>query len=356
MGINQIPEKCLEPYAGTENRLLRLIHKTVSGDGIMKRVQLLILVLLINVFLFGCSSKVGGGPQPTGGETGVTEQTQQATTEETQQTRKSDEDAVTELVKAFGSKLQEVSLLAPEDILKKSMKENYGDYVTETLLAQWISNPQKAPGRLTSSPWPDRIEILSANKLAEDEYEVKGEIIEITSVEKENGGIAAKRPVILKVIKSGDRWLIGEVTLGAYEEAGAMVYENTGYGFTFSLPQSWKGYTIVEGKWEGYSLEGSQEGKITETGPVISIRHPLWTEKKPRQDIPIMVFTLDQWNLVNQEKLSVSAAPIGPSELGRNGRYVFALPARYNYAFPEGFEEVEEILKNNPLHPLQEQQ
>jgi hypothetical protein len=29
---------------------------------------------------------------------------------------------------------------------------------------------------------------------------------------------------------------------------------------------------------------------------------------------------------------------------------VFALPARYNYAFPTRYEEVEKILSSNPLH------
>lgn len=41
----------------------------------------------------------------------------------------------------------------------------------------------------------------------------------------------------------------------------------------------------------------------------------------------------------------------GPSKLGSNSVYVFALPPRYNYAFQTGFEEVEEILKGNPLWP-----
>jgi hypothetical protein len=61
-----------------------------------------------------------------------------------------------------------------------------------------------------------------------------------------------------------------------------------------------------------------------------------------------MIFTLQQW----KEDLVVSAAPIGPSELGRNSRYVFALPARYNYAYPDGYKEVEEIIEKKPLHPF----
>ena len=57
-----------------------------------------------------------------------------------------------------------------------------------------------------------------------------------------------------------------------------------------------------------------------------------------------MVFTPEQWNLIQKEELAVSAAPIGPSELGQNAKYIFALPARYNYAFPVGFEEVQTII------------
>jgi hypothetical protein len=60
-----------------------------------------------------------------------------------------------------------------------------------------------------------------------------------------------------------------------------------------------------------------------------------------------MVFTLEDWNLIVSEKLSVGAAPIPPRELGRNSKHVFAIPARYNYAYPVGFEEVDEIINNS---------
>jgi len=129
-----------------------------------------------------------------------------------------------------------------------------------------------------------------------------------------------------------------------------VVYNNSQYGFSFSLPASWKGYSIVTDKWDG---RDTKSGKVTETGPLYSIRHPQWTSAKPRQDIPIMVFTIAQWKLVLQETLAVSAAPIGPSELGRNSNYVFALPARYNFAYPLGYKEVDQILGGKPLHPMQ---
>jgi hypothetical protein len=107
----------------------------------------------------------------------------------------------------------------------------------------------------------------------------------------------------------------------------------------------------VEGENSLQARSGDNAGNVVETGNVILIRHPEWTEINPRQDIPIMVFTIDQWNKVEKEDIALGAAPIGPSKLGCNSKYIFALPARYNFAFPTGFEEVEKIMNNNPLTP-----
>src|SRR5580693_2720160 len=68
-------------------------------------------------------------------------------------------------------------------------------------------------------------------------------------------------------------------------------YRNTRYGFTFSLPPEWKGYTIVTEQWEA---SDAQKGTV-ERGPIVCIRHRDWSKETPRQDIPIMVFTLAQW-------------------------------------------------------------
>ena len=126
-------------------------------------------------------------------------------------------------------------------------------------------------------------------------------------------------------------------------------YRNVVYGFSVSLPASWAGYTVSIDKWSGYAT-GDELGEIPfESGPVVSIHNPKWTAEKLYQDIPIMVFTLEQWSSLGQEKFHIGAAPIGPSELGHNEKYVFALPARYNYSFPPGYEEVEEILEARPL-------
>lgn len=133
------------------------------------------------------------------------------------------------------------------------------------------------------------------------------------------------------------------------ETATWETYRNEEYGFTFSLPESWKGYSVIQENWQGY--KNTEQGDIVvEKGLKILIRNPQWTAGNPRQDIPIMVFTINQWNSLTQDKFHIGAAPINPSELGRNAQYVFALPARYNYAFPTGWEEVEKILGSHPLN------
>ena len=273
--------------------------------------------------------------------------------ETTQQTEKADQQAISNLVENFGKKLQTVPLLASQEVAAQSMKDNYGSFVSPTLLAKWQQDPTNAPGRMVSSPWPERIEILSMEKISADDYQVKGNIIEITSEEKANGGAAATRPIALEVKRSEKQWLIEAAVLGDYPQVSdAIVYKNADFGFSFDLPKSWQGYTIVTGKWEGRALGGTDEGKIIETGPIISIRHPLWTVEIPRQDIPIMIYTLSQWTALVKEEFSVGAAPIPPSEIGRNAKFVFALPARYNFAFPAGFEEVETIMQSKPLQPI----
>ena len=299
----------------------------------MKKILQCILIILAAISLFGCTNdgtKIKESPQ---------------------ETEEGNKKAVVSLVKDFGQKLQMISLQAPKDIISESMEKLYGDLVSPELLAKWQNDPQNAPGRVVSSPWPDRIEISAVEKLLENSYEVKGEIIEITSEEKAKGGFAGKRPVTMMVKRFENRWLIDEVALGAYEEISSVVYKNTQYGFNFSLPKSWEGYTIETDQWKGLAIGDSQGEKVIETGPIIGIRHPEWTAKNPRQDIPIMIFTLAQWDSLQQEKFHIGAAPMGPKELGRNPRYVFALPARYNYAFLTGYEEVETILRGKPLQP-----
>jgi hypothetical protein len=158
--------------------------------------------------------------------------------------------------------------------------------------------------------------------------------------------------MVLTIIVSGANKAMLVKQSGSYSSSTTyntnVIYKNKQYRFLFSLPESWKGYSIVTDNWQGY-VQGDQGIKTITTGPIISIRHPQWTFKNPRQDIPIMIFTLGQWNSLQKGEFFVSAAPVNPTEINRNSKYVFALPPRYNYSFLPGYGEVEKILDGNPL-------
>lgn len=134
---------------------------------------------------------------------------------------------VIKLVQNFGEQLKMVSLLAPNDIIKENMEKYYGEFVTPMLIENWLNDPENAPGRFVSSPWPERIDILSVEKTFEDEYKITGNIIEITSVELTEGGIAAKRPITLNVKKFDGKWLIDSAEIGDYnnEVLGTVLFD-----------------------------------------------------------------------------------------------------------------------------------
>ncbi len=120
-------------------------------------------------------------------------------------------------------------------------------------------------------------------------------------------------------------------------------YRNTKYGFTFSLPTTWKGYSVVEGIWNDATNAGFQ-------GPQITLVNPRTTPAKQYQDIYILVFTHAQWDSLQAGDFAVSAASVGPGELGRNRKYVFAEPPRMIDSDSLGREEVVQIMHGHPLH------
>lgn len=285
---------------------------------------------------------------------GCTNSANITTPPETGNDDESNETAVLELVTEFGKRLRMVSLLAPEDVLRDSLEENYGDMVSPDLIEKWTQEPTAAPGRLVSSPWPERIDITSIEKSGDEEYEVLGSIIEVTGAE---GGseVAAQRSITLTVVNVEGKWVIDDVSLGDYEDTASISCDVADYGFRVHLPETWTGYSVLEEKWEGYRLDaqGNVEKDPSVTGPLVIIRHPKWTEDNPRQDIPVMVFTHAQWEALQKDEFHIGAAPVNPTELGRNSDYVFALPARYNYAFPEGYEEVEGIIESGAFETFE---
>jgi hypothetical protein len=116
----------------------------------------------------------------------------------------SDESQVRSVVESFGQKLKDVSLLSPS--APQELETNYKKFITPELLIKWQRDPSKAIGRLTSSPWPEKIEIVSIKRFDNKVYEVSGYIIEAASAN--NGITATKQPIELSVVKFDNGFLI----------------------------------------------------------------------------------------------------------------------------------------------------
>ena len=123
-------------------------------------------------------------------------------------------------------------------------------------------------------------------------------------------------------------------------------YVNGEYGFEVNLPDLWRGYSVLDNSWTGWKIDGSAGSVGDYGGPLIVLRNPKWTVQQLWQDIPIMVISPKIWNLIQEEKVSVSAAPIPPEKIGENSRYVFATPPRW-YGFTDdlGWQEAVNIVK-----------
>ena len=201
--------------------------------------------------------------------------------------------------------------VALEDEDKERRRESISSLIDQTVLAKIAINNKD-----------DDIREVAVSRLTDQALLAKF----ATNDKSENVHLAA-------YLKIKDKDLAAKIRA----EVFPIVYKNEKYQFSFDLPASWKGYTIITEKENG--------GPYTR----IIIRHPKWTEEVPYEDIPIMIFTLSLWKKVESEELIVSAAPFPPGELGRNKKYVFALPPRYNYDFSMEYEEVEAIIRSHSL-------
>jgi bla regulator protein BlaR1 len=116
--------------------------------------------------------------------------------------------AVKNVVVSFGAVMSLVSTSAPKKIAAQAIKDNYAHLVSPTLLANWMNNPAKAPGRKISSPWPDHIAITSIMHISTTTYAMTGNVIEITSDNVAHGGIADQYAVTTTVAIVSGNWVI----------------------------------------------------------------------------------------------------------------------------------------------------
>jgi hypothetical protein len=100
-----------------------------------------------------------------------------------------------------------------------------------------------------------------------------------------------------------------------------LCYHNARYDFTFFLPATWHGYSVLVQRWTpAYSTK-------PEHGPMVVLRHPRWKAGHPYHDIRILVFTRSQWQADMQGNLSIGAGGV-EFELVHNNNYVFATSSR----------------------------
>jgi hypothetical protein len=117
-----------------------------------------------------------------------------------------EEAAVRAVVEGFGEVLKMVALLSPT--AAQDIQLQYGAYVAPDLLNQWVNDLTQAPGKLTSSPWPERITITTLTKNATGGYDVSGTVDYLTSVEVTGGGVAYQSPVQITVEMVQGQWMI----------------------------------------------------------------------------------------------------------------------------------------------------
>jgi hypothetical protein len=124
-------------------------------------------------------------------------------------------------------------------------------------------------------------------------------------------------------------------------------YHNAPYDFTFYLPASWKGYSVLTQQWESTIESADYQKQIgTERGPLIILRHPQWKASEPYLDFSIHVFTRNQWELEIKGRIAVDAGGL-ENEIAHNAKYVFAISSRFDWDELKGFKEAGRIVEQN---------
>ncbi len=177
-----------------------------------------LIMLPIAALLFSACSQpiVTTNPTTTATPTPIAEETQ-----------------VRNVVEGFGKALQQVSVTADPVLAKQTIQTSYQAFLTPTLLTAWSNDPSTAIGKVTSSPWPDRIEISQMTKMAADEYHVLGNIIQVTSSMNSGGTNAGEDPIDITVQKINNQWLINQATLMESAPEEKNVYDKNGITITY---------------------------------------------------------------------------------------------------------------------------
>lgn len=193
------------------------------------------------------------------------------------------EAAVRRLVEDFGQQLKDVSLLAPSADVASAMQANYSPYVLDVLIQEWALDPQNAPGRLTSSPWPERIDIRTITKETDTRYRVEGDIVEVTN---EGGGIgeepteALRRAVTIVAERIGSEWRITEFIMTTAPNEGQWLRSSTNaQNISFMYPVELPTTYIKAAQWPPVVERVVNEYSCT-PGPITAADGPMQTVER----------------------------------------------------------------------------
>jgi len=138
--------------------------------------------------------------------------------------------SVRAFVQDFGSRFKQVSLLS--DDVSQEIGKYYGMYASPELIKKWQDRTEPAPGRHSSSLWPESVDVVSVMPQAPGVYRVEANVIEVVSGPGKPEP-AAVYPISLVVEKRGDTWIIVSLTKGAYSQLPQRI---SVVGFSECLP------------------------------------------------------------------------------------------------------------------------
>ncbi|HEX6132468.1 MAG TPA: hypothetical protein VFZ24_00710 [Longimicrobiales bacterium] len=138
------------------------------------------------------------------------------------------------VVEHFGTRLRNVSLLAPDSVLEREMRASYEPLVELQLVRSWLSDPLQAPGRRVSSPWPQRIEIGAIVVNEAGECIVDADVVHV--VNPDTATAVSRERVSLTVSADGARIIAYHAAGRTTTDAGVMPADAPGVAGPDSTP------------------------------------------------------------------------------------------------------------------------
>jgi hypothetical protein len=115
-----------------------------------------------------------------------------------------------QVVEQLGKRMRMVSLLAPDSIVTRELRDSYGALVTPALLSLWQKSKATVPGRQVSNPWPNRIEINALTPGSD--CQVEGDVVYVTT--EDTTVEVERRKFVLQMKEDASGWRVNAFDWG----------------------------------------------------------------------------------------------------------------------------------------------